>query len=318
MKSKTVIILLGPTGVGKTGLSILLARHLKTEIISADSMQIYRFMDIGTAKPSLKARKEVKHHLIDILPPDRSFSAGLFKKMAIQIIDSIHNKGLIPIIVGGTGLYIRTLTKGLFKGPEADWTLRDRLNEEEERFGKGYLYKRLQAIDPLSADRINPNDLRRVIRALEVSLRTRKTITESRRLTTRPQDYNFTKIGLQRERKELYEIIDKRADTMIQMGLLEETERLLAMNPARGPLQALGYKEMRLFINGSISIDEAVRLLKRHTKMFAKRQFTWFKKEPEVHWVDITGIMDENKIFTKVLNDVKILKELIYGETENL
>jgi tRNA dimethylallyltransferase len=310
----TVIIILGPTGAGKTGLSILLAKSLDTEIISADSMQIYRFMDIGTAKPSPDEQKEVKHHLISILNPSESFSAGRFKKMAVHTIDCLHNRSKIPVIVGGTGLYISTLTRGLFEGPEADWNLRERLVQEEKRFGKGHLYTVLKKIDLAAADKINPNDLRRTIRALEVSMRAGKTISESHLQTTRPQKYRFIKVGLFRERSELYELIEERLDTMMERGLVEETVRLLQMNPDRTPLQSLGYKEIQLYINGSISMDEAVRLVKKRTKMYAKRQFTWFKKEPDIRWVDITGIVDRDKIFTKVLSEVEILKELIYGK----
>ncbi len=315
----SVIILLGPTGVGKTGLSILLAKALNTEIISADSMQIYRHMDIGTAKPSHRELKEVKHHLINMLSPDESFSAGMFKNMTTKIIDDLHSKNKIPIIVGGTGLYIKTLTRGLFEGPGADWSLREKLIEEESSFGKGHLYKHLKKVDPVSADKINPNDTRRIIRALEVSLKGGETISEFQHLSTVSQTYNFIKIGLLRERKELYTLIEQRVDTMMEKGLLQETERLLKINPHRIPLQALGYKEMQLHINGFISIEEAVRLLKKRTKMYAKRQFTWFKKEPGISWVDITGIsvrvdsdMDADKIFAKVINDVEILRELLY------
>jgi tRNA dimethylallyltransferase len=311
---EAVIIILGPTGAGKTGLSILLAKSLDTEIISADSMQIYRFMDIGTAKPSPDEQKEVKHHLISILTPSDSFSAGRFKKMAVHTIDSLHNRNKIPVIAGGTGLYISTLTRGLFEGPEADWNLRENLIQEEKRFGKGYLYLVLKNTDPSAADKINPHDLRRIIRALEVSMRAGKTISESHIQTTRPQKYRFIKVGLFRERKELYKLIEERVDTMMERGLVEETVRLLQMNPGRTPLQSLGYKEMQLYINGSISMDEAVRLVKKRTKMYAKRQFTWFKKEPDIRWVDITGIVDRDKTFTKVINEVEILKELIYGK----
>lgn len=308
----SVIILLGSTGVGKTGLSILLAKALNTEIISADSMQIYRHMDIGTAKPSHRELKEVKHHLINILSPNESFSAGMFKKMTTKIIDDLHSKNKIPMIVGGTGLYIKALTRGLFEGPEADWSLREKLIEEEKHFGKGHLHKHLKKVDPLSAGKINPNDTRRIIRALEVSLTGGETISEFQHLSTVPQTYNFIKIGLLRERKELYTLIEQRVDTMMEKGLLRETEKLLKINPHRIPLQALGYKEMQLYINGFISIEEAVKLLTKRTKMYAKRQFTWFKKEPGISWVDITGIMDADKIFAKVINDVEILNELLY------
>ncbi len=310
--SNTVIVLLGPTGVGKTSVSILLAKTLNTEIISADSMQIYRCMDIGTAKPSLKELREVKHHLINILSPQESFSAGMFKEMATEIIDDLHGKGKIPVVVGGTGLYIKTLTRGLFEGPGADWTLREELLKKEKDLGSGYLYQYLKEIDPLSASKINQNDIRRIIRAIEVSLKSKKTISESQHLSTVPQDYYFIKIGLLRDRKELYAHIERRVDEMIEKGLLQETERLLKMNPHKISLQALGYKEMQLYLNGSISMENAVRLLKKRTKMYAKRQVTWFKKEPDINWVDVTGLMNADEIFKKVLNEVAILRELLY------
>lgn len=311
-RHSTVIVLLGPTGVGKTGLSILLAKALNTEIISADSMQIYCHMDIGTAKPSREELNEVKHHLINVLSPGESFNAGLFKKSAVQIIYDLHSNKKIPIIVGGTGLYIKTLTRGLFEGPEADWPLREKLIEEEKRFGKGHLYNHLKKTDPVAADKINPNDTRRIIRALEVSFKGKRVISELQHLSTAPQNYNFIKIGLFRERAELYRLIEQRIDSMMQKGLLRETKKLLKMNFHRTPLQALGYKEMQLYINGIISIEEAGRLLKKRTKLYAKRQFTWFKKEPGIKWVDVTGIFDADKIFSKVVNDVEILRELLY------
>jgi tRNA dimethylallyltransferase len=308
-----VIILLGPTGVGKTSVSILLAKKLDTEIISADSMQVYQYMDIGTAKPSKNELKTVRHHLIDIVSPSESFSAGRFREEAIAIINKLHNKNKVPLVVGGTGLYIRSLTKGLFEGPGADESLREQLKLDEQRYGKGYLYNKLKTIDPEAAARIKPNDLRRIIRALEVSLKEKRGISKIQRELTRPPAYEFIKIGLTRDRKELYRLIEERVDRMIQDGLLEETKKLLTMNPNKTALQALGYKEMMLYLNGTITMDKAVRLTKKRTKMFAKRQFTWFKKEPDINWVDITGITDTDRIFKKVINSVEILKKIIYS-----
>ncbi|MEF9427597.1 MAG: hypothetical protein L0956_10730 [Candidatus Mariimomonas ferrooxydans] len=184
--------------------------------------------------------------------------------------------------------------------------------EEERCFGKGYLYKRLKKVDTVSADKINPNDTRRIIRALEVSLTGKKTITEFQHSSTVPQSYNFIKIGLLRERNELYRRIEQRVDTMMKKGLLRETERLLKMNPYKTALQAIGYKEMQLVLNGSLTPEEAVRLLKKRTKMYAKRQFTWFRKEPDVRWLDITGITDSEEIFAKAVNDIEIMRELLY------
>jgi len=311
IKLKPVIILLGPTAVGKTGVSILLAKELKSEIISADSMQVYRHMDIGTAKPSAAELKQVPHHLINILSPDQSFSAGMFRERSTAIINTLHKKNKIPVIVGGTGLYIRTLTKGLFEGPSADWTLRQRLMEEEKIKGRGYLYQRLCSVDPSAAMKIEKNDLRRTIRALEVSLKDNKTISELHAASTNPEEYDFIKIGLYRERKELYGFIEKRIDNMIDKGLLHETEELLKMNPDRMALQAIGYKEMLLYLQRQITFEEAVRLLKKHTKMYAKRQVTWFKKEPDVTWVDVSGITDAEKIRSKIISEVDLLRKIM-------
>ena len=311
IKTNTVIIILGPTGVGKTVFSILLAKALNTEIISADSMQVYRCMDLGTAKPSPAELRAVPHHLINILPPEETFSAGLFKEKATEIIKELHRKNKVPLVAGGTGLYLRSLTMGLFEGPGADRQLRKDLMEEEKRLGKGHLFNKLETLDPEAAHKIEPNDLRRIVRALEVCLKERKVISEIRRQSTRASDYDFIKIGLTRDRKELYRLIEERVDRMMKDGLLEETQRLLKMKPDRTAMQALGYKEIRLYIDGKVDLAEAVRLTKKRTKMFAKRQFTWFKKETEINWVDITGVMDAEEIFAKVLNDVKILKKFI-------
>lgn len=307
-----VIILLGPTCVGKSGLSILLAKALKTEIISADSMLVYRHMDIGTAKPAKEELHAVCHHLIDIFEPSERFSAGLFREKAIGIINQLHERNKIPLIAGGTGLYIRALTKGLFDGPAADDILRTRLLAEEEQHGAGHLYAKLQKIDPEAAAAIKPADLRRTIRAIEVSLKSTKGITEAWREGTAPADYEFIKIGLARDRKELYTMIEARVERMMEQGLLDETRRLLAMNPAGTALQALGYKEMKLCIEGSVSLDEAVHMIKKRTRMFAKRQFTWFKNEPGIEWIDISGMTEDKEIFSKMMNDIAILRKLLY------
>jgi tRNA dimethylallyltransferase len=299
-----VIILLGPTGVRKTSVSILLAKELKTEIISADSMQIYRHMDIGTAKPSKEERAMVKHHMIDIVDPSDSYSTGKYITAVVPVIDKLHKKGKVPIIVGGTGLYIKAMTRGIFSGPPADWTLREELlsMEEEER---GSLYNYLKKLDPDAAGKITPNDMRRVIRALEVCLKSNTSISEMQKNLTQPLPYDFIKIGLTRDRKELYRIIEKRVATMIETGLVEEVKNISTMNPDRTPMQAIGYKEMAMYLCGDITLDEATRLIERSTKRYAKRQFTWFRKEEGIHWIDITGIYDNHEAFIRVSNILK-------------
>ncbi|TAL24385.1 MAG: tRNA (adenosine(37)-N6)-dimethylallyltransferase MiaA [Nitrospirae bacterium] len=294
-----VIILLGPTGVGKTGASILLAKSLDTEIISADSMQIYKGMDIGTAKPSIEQMAGVRHHMIDIVGPTEAYSVGRYIEEVVPVIDSLHKKGKIPIIVGGTGLYIKAMTRGIFSGPSADWELREELAALEEEQG-GSLHSYLQELDPEAASKIMPPDKRRIIRALEVCLKTRQGISELQKKATSPLPCEFIKIGLTRDRKELYKIIEERVDEMIKAGLVGEVKKITGMNPDKTPMQAIGYKEIAAHIDGKISIEEAVGLIKKNTKRYAKRQFTWFKKEEGIHWINISGIYNSNEIFMHI------------------
>lgn len=303
-----VIILLGPTGVGKTEVSILLAKALDTEIISADSMQIYRGMDIGTAKPSEEQRMNIKHHMIDIISPSEPYSVGRYIEDVTPVIEALHRKGKIPIVAGGTGLYIKAMTRGIFSGPSADWKLREELASLEEGQG-GALYSYLQEFDPEAASKIMPADTRRIIRALEVCLKTKKGISEFQQKLTTPLPYEFIKIGLRRERKELYRMLENRVDKMIAAGLVEEVKKLTSLvsnsklqtpNFELSCMQAIGYKEIAMYLNGEIPFEEAIRRIKRNTKRYAKRQFTWFKKEEDIHWIDITGIQDVNEILRHI------------------
>jgi tRNA dimethylallyltransferase len=298
-----VLILLGPTGVGKTGVSILLAKALNTEIISADSMQIYRHMDIGTAKPSKEERATVRHHMIDIVNPSEAYSTGKYIEAVVPIIEGLHKTERIPVVVGGTGLYIKAMTKGIFSGPSADWTLREYLlsMEKEEN---GSLYNYLKELDPEAAEKITSNDTRRIIRALEVCLKSKETLSEMQKELTRPLPYQFIKIGLSRERKELYNMIEERVDKMIIDGLVNEVKKAIEMTGnSEIPLpsmQAIGYKDIAMYLQGQITLDEAIRLVKRGTKRYAKRQFTWFRKEEDIHWVNITGINESHEAFMRV------------------
>jgi len=296
---KKVIVLLGPTGVGKTGASLLLAQELNTEIISADSMQIYRGMDIGTAKPSKKELSLVKHHMIDIIGPAESYSAGQYIDAVTKIMEGLHKKGRIPIVVGGTGLYIKAMTRGLFSGPSADQDLRDELLLLEEN-SQGSLYEYLARLDPETAGDVQENDIRRIIRALEVCLKSREKISLLRKRLTSPLPYEFIKIGLTRERRELYRIIDERVEKMIGAGFMEEVKTILGKCPDRTAMQAIGYKELTMHLNNEIDKDEAVRLIRRNTRRYAKRQFTWFKKEEDIIWVDVTGIYNSTEVFYSV------------------
>ena len=296
---KKVIVLLGPTGVGKTGASILLAQELDTEIISADSMQIYRGMDIGTAKPSRKELLIVKHHMIDIIGPTESYSAGQYLNAATKIIEGLHKKGRVPIVVGGTGLYIKAMTRGLFSGPPADTGLRDGLLALEED-SPGSLHAYLASLDSETAGKIQEKDIRRIVRALEVCLKSGEKISLLRNRLTSPLPYEFIKIGLTRERKELYRIIDERVEKMFRAGFMEEAKTILEKCPDRTAMQAIGYKELAMHLNKEIDKDEAIRLIRRNTRRYAKRQVTWFKKEEDIIWVDLTGIFDSAAVFHSV------------------
>lgn len=308
---RIVLILLGPTAVGKTSLSLSLASLLKTEIISSDSMQIYRFMDIGTAKPSSKQREEIRHHMIDIVNPWEYFSTGEYIERVRDIIEKLFIEGKIPLVVGGTGLYIRAMTEGIFQGPDADWSLRNRLIREES-LNPGSLYGRLKEVDPDSASKINPADMRRIIRALEVYYSTGKTISDMQRGLTKPLPYQFLKIGITRERGELYSIIERRVDEMLKAGLVEEVREVLTMINRNSkdkliPLpafQAIGYKEIGGYLADFYVLSEAVRLIKKRTKMYAKRQFTWFKKEEGIRWFDISGRRDFDKIAEEIYEKI--------------
>ncbi len=322
-----VIILLGPTGVGKTEVSILFANALDTEIISADSMQIYKGMDIGTAKPSRKQREEVKHHMIDIVEPSESYSVGRYIEDVMPVIEALHRKGKIPIVAGGTGLYIKAMTRGIFSGPSADWKLREELASLEEG-QSGALYSYLQKLDQEAASKIMPADTRRIIRALEVCLKTKKGISEFQQKLTTPLPYEFIKIGLRRERKELYRMLEARVDKMIEAGLVDEVKKLIAIHPFTpfrdesltgftdspihhlSSMQAIGYKEIAMYLNGEIPLEEAIRLIKRSTKRYAKRQYTWFNKEEDTHWIDTTGIQDINEI-------LKHIRQILDGLIQN-
>lgn len=303
---KKVIILLGPTGVGKTGASILLAKDLNTEIISADSMQIYRHMDIGTAKPTAQEMAKIRHHMIDLIEPSEEFSVGRYIEMVVPIIEDLLKKGKTPLIVGGTGLYIRAMTRGLFKGPSADWSLRKRLLTIEEK-ERGSLYSYLRELDPEAAERVMPSDIRRIIRAIEVCLKTKRGISDLQKRFTEALPYNFILIGLKRERKELYRLIEERVDRMVSSGLIEEVKKILLTNPGKTALQAIGYKEIISFLKGDLTFEEAIRLIKKRTKSYAKRQFTWFRKDKDIEWIDVTGLFTPQEIYEAIANSLRDL-----------
>lgn len=295
MVQQKVLVILGPTAVGKTSVSLDLAQRLGGEIISADSMQVYRGMDIGTAKASSAERQKVVHHLLDVVDPDEPFNVADYVQLAEEVLGDLKSRAKVPLLVGGTGLYIDALLKGfLFPDTAADHRIRVELQVQADQ-DPARLYRRLEEVDPLSAKKLHPNDLRRIIRALEVYLRTGEPISSLQRkkeLGQRP--YKPLYIGLVRNRPELYARIDLRVDQMIQEGLVEEVEGLLKKYPRQPTaLQALGYKEIVEYLEGQDSLAGATERLKRDTRRYAKRQLSWFRRNTQIHWFNRSEETDE-------------------------
>jgi tRNA dimethylallyltransferase len=284
-----LIILIGPTGVGKTALALQMAQRWGGEIVSADSLQVYRGMDIGTAKPTPEERRRIPHHLLDVVAPDEPFDASRYCELARTAIAGLHAQQKSVFVVGGTGLYIRALLGGLIDGPPADETLRRALKEEMQRQGKPWLFEKLREKDPQAAAQIHPQDGIRIIRALEVLELTGRSIVEHQRAHRfRDEPYEVLKIGLALERTELLEAIDARTDRMIAAGFVEEVRQLLAMGYDRSlkPMQSLGYRHLAAHLAGEVGRQEAIGLIKRDTRRYAKRQQTWFAAERAVDWLD--------------------------------
>lgn len=284
-----LICICGPTASGKTALSVALAHQLHTEIISADSMQVYRHMDIGTAKPSLEERDGIPHHLFDVCSPGESFSVARYVELADEAAQKILSHGKIPIVVGGTGLYMDALIEcSTFSGNDTDTAVREKYKRLAEEQGNEAVHTCLQKVDPESADRLHPNNLKRVIRALEVFEQTGLTIGELNRQNQRPDPkYDAVMIGIcPADRQMLYDRIDRRVDQMLKLGLLEETRSLLEDGTLTGTaMQAIGYKELLGFLNGEQSLAECVELLKQRSRNYAKRQMTWLKRDDRIHWI---------------------------------
>ncbi|MGA2400380.1 MAG: tRNA (adenosine(37)-N6)-dimethylallyltransferase MiaA [Syntrophobacteraceae bacterium] len=288
-RATPVVLLAGPTASGKTSLSIELSTRLSAEIVNADSMQVYRHMEIGTAKPTLEQRRTVPHHLIDIVDPDEPFDAARYLHLARAAIEDIKKRGRVPLVVGGTGLYMRVLTRGLCPGPSSDPELKNKLVADEKSKGLGQLYCDLVRIDPESAARIHPNDRQRILRALEVFSLTGVALSALQRgHGFREQLFPAIKVFINRERGELYERINRRVDSMLEAGFKDEVERLLAMGYATQlkSMQSLGYRQMAAHLAGAVSFDEAAYQIKRETRRYAKRQITWFRGDHEFRSFD--------------------------------
>ncbi len=290
MQKEPLLILTGPTAVGKTSLSIRLAKAVDGEIISADSMQVYQHMDIGSAKIRLEETEGVPHHLIDVLKPWEDFNVVIFQRMAKEAIREIRSRGKIPILTGGTGFYIQAVLYDIdfTRNPE-DGACRRQLEQEAARLGADYLHEKLRQVDPKSAERIHANNVKRVIRALEFYMQTGQRISEHNdQESGKEPACDACYFVLNDDREAVYERIDRRVDGMLRQGLVEEVERLKEMGCEKGmvSMQGLGYKEILSFLDGECTLDEAVYRIKRDTRHFAKRQLTWFRRERDVIWVD--------------------------------
>lgn len=294
-----IICVCGPTAVGKTKYAIELAKAVNGEVVSADSMQLYKFMDIGSAKPTAEERAEVPHHLVDFVDPRDGFSVAEYQVAAKAAIGEILSRGKVPVISGGTGLYISSLIYEMdFAGAPKDDGFRENLEKLAAEHGNEYVHGILAKLDPEAAERIHPNNLKKLIRAIEVAENTGSGIPAFEQSFRPTKDYEYVLIGLMRDREELYSRIDMRVDMLIDMGLEDEIKRLLDMGLCADDIsmKGIGYKEMIGYFNGEYDFDEAVRLVKRNTRHYAKRQMTWLRRYKEMHWVNLSECSEEKAL----------------------
>lgn len=307
MKEK-VFILTGPTGIGKTELSLQLAMDLNSEIISADSMQIYKYMDIGTAKANHNQREAIQHHLIDVVTPDQNFSVSDFKEMTTEVISNLNNEDKIPIVVGGTGLYLNSIIYDLnFLQVAGDQDIRDKYEKLANEQGNDHIHEILKYIDLQSYEKINVNDRKRIIRALEIFELTGKTMSEYNKDFRKPNTkYDIILICLNMNRDKLYYKINNRVDKMINEGLIKEVEQLQSMGYSQDlqSMQAIGYKEIIMHFNGELTLDEAINKIKQGSRNYAKRQLTWFRRYKNAKWVDIEEYNDIDVLSNYIKNYV--------------
>ena len=303
-----LVALVGPTASGKSALGVWLAERLGGEIVACDSTQVYRYFSIGTAKPAPEEQRGIPHHLMDLLEPHELFTAGEYRRRALETLEDLRRRRRLPIFTVGTGLYLRALLEGLADAPTRSEELRARLSERARRRGPEYLHRLLQRLDPQAAGRIAPRDLAKLIRAIEVCLLAGRPITELHRAgRLRLEGYASLKVGLMPRRAELYRRIERRVQTMLQRGWLDELQALLArgISPAARPFQFIGYRELRAHLAGELSLPEAVAAIEQNTRRYAKRQLTWFRKEPGVAWFE--GFGDDPAIAAAVLRHLEEL-----------
>jgi tRNA dimethylallyltransferase len=295
------VLLLGPTGSGKTALSLALGERFGGEIVSCDSVAVYRGMDLGTAKPTKEERARLPHHLIDVADPDQPFTAGEYSRQARAALRQIASRGRLPIVTGGTGLYLRALAEGLFAGPERQQALRARLERSRAKHGEAWLHRLLRRLDPASAARIHANDAPKLIRAIEVCIATRQPFSETlgnQKIARNPlTGFRLLRIGLNPPREGLYSLLNRRAASMFAAGLVEETHFLLDRFGPVKALDSLGYRQAVAVLAGTMSMEAAIAAAQQGHRNYAKRQLTWFRREPEVHW--IAGFGDEPETLSR-------------------
>ncbi|HZG80315.1 MAG TPA: tRNA (adenosine(37)-N6)-dimethylallyltransferase MiaA [Brevibacillus sp.] len=312
-RKEKLVVIVGPTAVGKTDLSLELAEQFDGEVISGDSMQVYRGMDIGTAKASPQDLARVPHHLIDIIEPSEEYSVAQFQESATRLITQINQRGRLPFIVGGTGLYIESVTHRFqFSQSPQDPELRDRLQRLADTEGVEALHARLANVDPITAERLHPNDVKRVIRALEVYESSGYKMSDFQ-LRAKQSPYDLVMIGLTMEREKLYERINHRVDLMIEAGLVEEVRRLLdqGLDASLVSMQGLGYKEVIPYLYGEITLEKAVNDIKQRTRHFAKRQLSWFRRMSEIEWFDMTDPANKPQV-------EQTIKHILAGKFQQL
>ena len=302
-----LVVILGPTASGKTALSLSIAEKFNGEVVNCDSVAMYREFDIGTAKPRLAERARAPHHLLDCVDPTQEMTAGEYARQARQVLEEIKSRGHLPIVVGGTGLYLRALLEGLFPGPQRSEELRERLREKAGRRGSPYLYEILRRLDPASAEKVHANDAPKLIRAIEVCLASREKMSE---LWSYGRDaiqgFRIFRLGLDPDRARLYERINERARGMFEKGLVEETKKLVEKyGMSARPLGSLGYKQAVQLLNAELSPDEALLAAQQGHRNYAKRQMTWFRREPGVEW--LKGFGDEEQIQNEAITRVRTM-----------
>jgi tRNA dimethylallyltransferase len=300
-----VIVIVGPTCSGKTQLSINIAEQLNTEIISADSRQVYKYLDIGTAKPSSFDLKKVKHHFINILNPDENFNVSDFEVEALKVVNRLHSENKIPVVAGGSGLYIKALIDGIFNTVDKDEDYRSELLKKKADYGDEFLFNELKKVDPVSASKMLPQNYKRIIRALEVYHLTGKPIWEHQNEYNRNLKIDFLQFGLKWDRNTLYKNIDNRVDEMFRLGLIAEVKSILdkGYNKNINSLNSVGYREIISFIDGTISLEKATELIKRNTRRYAKRQLTWFNKDKSINWLEVKNNRDLKNAARKIMEN---------------